>query len=159
MCVDTKIWSRIRIRWWSGSVCTETHRSLLAAFAYTFCTGLSIKNTQSPPSNQTSAASGVLQPHIPSNTGPFLEGAWPEVDRLSSGFMLINTALELCEHVMFTGFWPFGTDPAEQSVPYHYYDELSPHRYMHKMPEEFVRLLQLHSQGALTLHLTPCMDV
>ncbi len=52
--------------------------------------------------------------------------------------MLINTALELCEHVHVYGFWPFGTDLQNNSVPYHYYDELSPHRYIHKMPEEFV---------------------
>ncbi|XP_073678903.1 alpha-2,8-sialyltransferase 8E-like [Garra rufa] len=129
---------------------------IMPAFAYTFCTGQSLKTLR------------VLHPVRPQQPVVFfspeylraLDRFWKrrglkEV-RLSTGFMLISTAMELCDNVHVYGFWPFGTDLQDNPVPYHYYDELKPHRYMHSMPEEFVRLLQLHSQGALTLHLQPC---
>ncbi|XP_073678891.1 alpha-2,8-sialyltransferase 8E-like [Garra rufa] len=128
----------------------------IPAFAYTFCTGLSIK------------ALRVLHPVRPQQPVVFfspeylrtLDRFWKrrglkEV-RLSSGFALISTALELCESVHVYGFWPFDSDLLDNPLPYHYYDELKPHPFMHSMPEEFVRLLQLHSQGVLTLHLQPC---
>ncbi|XP_057175842.1 alpha-2,8-sialyltransferase 8E-like isoform X2 [Triplophysa rosa] len=76
--------------------------------------------------------------------------------RLSTGFMLINVALELCEDVHVYGFWPFDIDPQQRQVPHHYYDDRGPSRRKHRMPEEFLRLLRMHSQGALTLHLQPC---
>ncbi|XP_065131737.1 alpha-2,8-sialyltransferase 8F-like [Paramisgurnus dabryanus] len=76
--------------------------------------------------------------------------------RLSTGFMMINVALELCQDVDVYGFWPFDTDFQLRPLPYHYYDEIRPSRHMHAMPEEFMRLLQMHSQGALTLHLQQC---
>ncbi|XP_026093191.1 alpha-2,8-sialyltransferase 8E-like [Carassius auratus] len=128
----------------------------IPAFAYTFCTGKAI------------TALKILHPIRPQQPVVFfspiylrtLDRLWKgrglKSVRLSSGFLLINTALELCEDVHVYGFWPFGTDLQDNPIPYHYYDQLRPHPYMHKMPEEFVRLLQLHSQGALTLHLQPC---
>ncbi|KAK2885919.1 hypothetical protein Q8A67_016756 [Cirrhinus molitorella] len=76
--------------------------------------------------------------------------------RLSTGFMLINVALELCDHVDIYGFWPFGINLEKQKILHHYYDNNIPRVSLHYMPEEFLRLLQLHSQGALTLHLLPC---
>ncbi|ROL01474.1 Alpha-N-acetylneuraminide alpha-2,8-sialyltransferase [Anabarilius grahami] len=129
---------------------------IIPAFAYTICTSVSIKTLK------------VLQPIRPQQPVVFsspsylrtLDSFWKgrglREERLSTGFMLISTALELCEHVHVYGFWPFDSDLQERPVPYHYYNQLKPHRYAHKMPEEFVRLLQLHSQGALTLHLQPC---
>ncbi|XP_052397486.1 alpha-2,8-sialyltransferase 8E [Carassius gibelio] len=128
----------------------------IPAFAYAFCTGLSIRTLK------------VLHPIRPQQPVVFfspiylrtLDRLWKgrglKSVRLSSGFLLINTALELCEDVHVYGFWPFDTDLQDNPIPYHYYDQLRPHPYMHKMSEEFVRLLQLHSQGALTLHLQPC---
>ncbi|KAF4097004.1 alpha-2,8-sialyltransferase 8E-like [Onychostoma macrolepis] len=76
--------------------------------------------------------------------------------RLSTGFMLINSALELCDHVHVYGFWPFDINLEKQTVPHHYFDNIGPKVGIHSMPEEFLRLLQFHSQGALTLHLQPC---
>ncbi|KAK7131863.1 hypothetical protein R3I93_018431 [Phoxinus phoxinus] len=76
--------------------------------------------------------------------------------RLSTGFMLINVALELCDHVHVYGFWPFDVNLEKQILPHHYFDNIGPKPGVHAMPEEFLRLLQLHSQGALTLHLQPC---
>ncbi|CAB1320895.1 unnamed protein product, partial [Coregonus sp. 'balchen'] len=76
--------------------------------------------------------------------------------RLSTGLMLASTALEICEQVHLYGFWPFPLDLSHNPLPHHYYDNVGPSRRMHAMPEEFLLLLQLHSQGALQLHVGPC---
>ncbi|XP_016108222.1 alpha-2,8-sialyltransferase 8F-like [Sinocyclocheilus grahami] len=131
----------------------------MAAFAYTFCTGKSMTTLKALHPVRPQQPVVFFSPLYLRTLDRFWKGRGLKSIRLSSGFMLINTALELCEHVHVYGFWPFGTDLKDNPVPYHYYDALSPHRYMHKMPEEFVRLLQLHSQGALTLHLRPCVDL
>uniref|UniRef100_A0A673N6Z7 Alpha-2,8-sialyltransferase 8E-like n=1 Tax=Sinocyclocheilus rhinocerous TaxID=307959 RepID=A0A673N6Z7_9TELE len=131
----------------------------MPAFAYTFCTGKSMKTLKVLHPIRPQQPVVFFSPLYLRTLDRFWKGRGLKSIRLSSGFMLINTALELCEHVHVYGFWPFGTDLQDNPVPYHYYDALSPHRYMHKMPEEFVRLLQLHSQGALTLHLQPCVDL
>ncbi|XP_052449901.1 alpha-2,8-sialyltransferase 8E isoform X7 [Carassius gibelio] len=129
----------------------------IPAFAYTFCTGLSIKTLKVLHPIRPQQPVVFFSPVYLRTLDRFWKGRGLKETRLSSGFMLISTALEMCEHVHVYGFWPFGMDLQDNPVPYHYYDELSPHRSMHKMPEEFVRLLQLHSQGALTLHLGPCV--
>ncbi|KAA0706770.1 Alpha-2,8-sialyltransferase 8F [Triplophysa tibetana] len=89
-----------------------------------------------------------------------LAGLWKgrglNVFRLSTGFMLINVALELCDHVHVYGFWPFGINLQQQDVQHHYFDNVGPNLGFHSMPKEFLNLLQFHSQGALTLHLQPC---
>ncbi|XP_042569828.1 alpha-2,8-sialyltransferase 8E-like isoform X3 [Cyprinus carpio] len=128
----------------------------IPAFAYTFCTGLSIKTLKVLHPIRPQQPVAFFSPIYLRAMDRFWKGRGLKSVRLSSGFMLINTALELCEDVHVYGFWPFGADLQDNPVPYHYYDQLRPHPYMHKMPEEFVRLLQLHSQGALTLHLQPC---
>ncbi|XP_045076286.1 alpha-2,8-sialyltransferase 8F-like, partial [Coregonus clupeaformis] len=76
--------------------------------------------------------------------------------RLSSGMMLASTALEICEQVHLYGFWPFRLDLSQNTLPHHYYDNVGPSHFMHTMPKEFLLLLQLHSQGALQLHVGPC---
>ncbi|XP_053861118.1 alpha-2,8-sialyltransferase 8E-like isoform X2 [Malaclemys terrapin pileata] len=78
--------------------------------------------------------------------------------RLSSGFMLVNTALELCQHLTLYGFWPFPTDPEGRPLPYHYYDKQTPKPGVHAMPDEFTRYLGMHLQGALRLHLGRCQE-
>lgn len=90
------------------------------------------------------------------NLAKFWKSRGLKVNRLSTGFMLINVALEVCDDVHVYGFWPFDIDPMQRQVPYHYYDSRSPSHHRHRMPEEFLRLLRLHSQGALTLHLQSC---
>ncbi|XP_061445828.1 alpha-2,8-sialyltransferase 8F-like [Rhineura floridana] len=40
--------------------------------------------------------------------------------RLSSGFMFVNVALELCKHITLYGFWPFQHDLANQRILHHY---------------------------------------
>nr|XP_055044646.1 alpha-2,8-sialyltransferase 8F-like isoform X1 [Misgurnus anguillicaudatus] len=90
-----------------------------------------------------------------------LDGFWKrqglKAVRLSTGFMLINVALEVCDHVHVYGFWPFDTNLEQQEIPHHYFDNVGPKRGVHAMPKEFLNLLKLHCQGALTLHLQPCL--
>ncbi|XP_067390612.1 alpha-2,8-sialyltransferase 8E-like isoform X2 [Emydura macquarii macquarii] len=76
--------------------------------------------------------------------------------RLSSGFMLVSAALELCRHLILFGFWPFPQGPDGQPLPHHYYDDQTPNLEFHAMPEEFTRLLAMHLQGTLRLHLGRC---
>ncbi|KAL7863828.1 hypothetical protein AOLI_G00152480 [Acnodon oligacanthus] len=126
---------------------------MIAAFAYTFCTQQSINLLQAMWPERHLLFYSPTYLHT-------LDQFWRQrglrARRLSTGFMLISSALELCENVHVYGFWPFGTDLQQRPVNYHYYDKIQGSRVMHAMPEEFLRLLQLHSQGALTLHLLPC---
>ncbi|XP_005312181.1 alpha-2,8-sialyltransferase 8F-like [Chrysemys picta bellii] len=78
--------------------------------------------------------------------------------RLSSGFMLLNAALELCQHLTLYGFWPFSTDPEGRLLPEHYYDNQPPKPGIHAMSDEFTRYLGMHLQGALRLHLGRCQE-
>ncbi|XP_051962448.1 alpha-2,8-sialyltransferase 8F-like [Xyrauchen texanus] len=87
----------------------------------------------------------------------FWKGHGLRGNRLSTGFMLINVALELCDHVHIYGFWPFDIDLQQRPLPHHYFDNKGPKKGVHSMPEEFLHLLQLHSQGVLTMHLKPCL--
>ncbi|XP_067303227.1 alpha-2,8-sialyltransferase 8E-like [Pseudorasbora parva] len=129
---------------------------IIPAFAYTFCTPVSVQLLKVLQPIRPQQPVLFFSPYYLRTLDRFWKGRGLREVRLSSGFLLISTALELCEHVHVYGFWPFGSDLQERPVPYHYYDLMRPHPRMHKMPEEFVRLLQLHSQGALTLHLQSC---
>ncbi|XP_067301532.1 alpha-2,8-sialyltransferase 8E-like [Pseudorasbora parva] len=129
---------------------------IIPAFAYTFCTSVSIRALRVLQPIRPQQPVLFFSPYYLRTLDRFWKGRGLQEVRLSTGFLLISTALELCEHVHVYGFWPFDSDLQERPIPYHYYDLLRPHPRMHKMPEEFVRLLQLHSQGALTLHLQPC---
>uniref|UniRef100_A0A8C0H1A8 Alpha-2,8-sialyltransferase n=1 Tax=Chelonoidis abingdonii TaxID=106734 RepID=A0A8C0H1A8_CHEAB len=80
-----------------------------------------------------------------------LDGHWRShglrPNRLSSGFMLVSSALEMCRHLTLYGFWPFPSDPEARPLPHHYYDNQPPRSGVHAMPEEFTRYLGMHLQG------------
>ncbi|XP_009866220.1 PREDICTED: alpha-2,8-sialyltransferase 8E-like, partial [Apaloderma vittatum] len=76
--------------------------------------------------------------------------------RLSSGFMLVNAALELCQHITLYGFWPFSFHPDGHSLPHHYYDNVLPKQNIHIMPKEFSYYVDMHFHGVLQLHLGRC---
>ncbi|XP_054070380.1 alpha-2,8-sialyltransferase 8F-like [Rissa tridactyla] len=78
------------------------------------------------------------------------------VHRLSSGFMLVNAALELCERITLYGFWPFSVHPDGHSLPHHYYDNVLPNSRVHIMPKEFSYYVDMHFHGVLQLHLGQC---
>ncbi|XP_052397484.1 alpha-2,8-sialyltransferase 8E-like isoform X1 [Carassius gibelio] len=129
---------------------------IMPAFAYKFCTELSIRALNVLHAIRPQKPMAFFSPYYLQTLDGFWKRRGLNPRRLSTGFMLISTALELCEDVHVYGFWPFYTDLQDNPVPYHYYNLNRPSKRMHKMPEEFVRLLKLHSQGALTLHLQPC---
>ncbi|XP_037396938.1 alpha-N-acetylneuraminide alpha-2,8-sialyltransferase-like isoform X1 [Pygocentrus nattereri] len=126
---------------------------MIAAFAYTFCTKQSVNLLQAMWPERHLL---FLSPTYLRTLDQFWRRRGLRAPRLSTGFMLISSALELCHNVHVYGFWPFGTDLHQRPVNYHYYDKIQANHAFHAMPEEFLRLLQLHSQGALTLHLQPC---
>ncbi|XP_009887292.1 PREDICTED: olfactory receptor 146-like [Charadrius vociferus] len=73
-----------------------------------------------------------------------------------NSFMLVNAALELCQHITLYGFWPFSLHPDGHSLPHHYYDNVLPKRGIHTMPKEFTYYVDLHFHGVLRLHLGQC---
>ncbi|XP_035766835.1 alpha-2,8-sialyltransferase 8F-like [Neolamprologus brichardi] len=77
--------------------------------------------------------------------------------RLSTGFIMVSMALELCKNVHVYGFWPFSNHPyGLYTLTNHYYDDVPTKTFFHSMPAEFERLLQLHTEGVLRLHLGDC---
>lgn len=128
---------------------------IIPAFAYVICTSPSLRVLRVLQPIRPQQPVLFFSPHYLRALDRFWKGRGLKERRLSTGFMLISAALEMCEHVHVYGFWPFGTDLQENPIPYHYYDQMRSGS-VHRMPEEFLRLLQLHSQGALTLHLQPC---
>ncbi|XP_005726202.2 alpha-2,8-sialyltransferase 8E-like [Pundamilia nyererei] len=77
--------------------------------------------------------------------------------RLSTGFIMVSMALELCENVHLYGFWPFSNHPYDlYTLTNHYYDDVPVKTFFHAMPAEFEHLLQLHTEGVLRLHLGDC---
>ncbi|XP_063962489.1 sia-alpha-2,3-Gal-beta-1,4-GlcNAc-R:alpha 2,8-sialyltransferase-like isoform X2 [Lytechinus pictus] len=80
--------------------------------------------------------------------------------RLSTGFYLVTTALQLCDEVQLYGFWPFSFRYSNNKtdVPYHYFDDqsVSDANSVHSMDKEFSLLVQLHTLGILHMNVGPC---
>ncbi|XP_028311055.1 alpha-2,8-sialyltransferase 8E-like isoform X2 [Gouania willdenowi] len=90
-----------------------------------------------------------------------LQGIWRahhlKERRLSTGFIIVNLALELCNSVDLYGFWPFGIHPHNfKPLKNHYYDERKANKRYHAMSSEFENLLKLHKKGVLRIHLGDC---
>ncbi|KAL0150015.1 hypothetical protein M9458_054674, partial [Cirrhinus mrigala] len=102
----------------------------MPAFAYTFCIELSVSVLKVLHPVKPQQPVVFFSPTYLRALDRFWKGRGLKEVRLSSGLILISTALELCESVHVN-------DLQDNPVPYHYYDQLSPHRYMHAMPEEF----------------------
>uniref|UniRef100_A0A673JUY9 ST8 alpha-N-acetyl-neuraminide alpha-2,8-sialyltransferase 7.1 n=1 Tax=Sinocyclocheilus rhinocerous TaxID=307959 RepID=A0A673JUY9_9TELE len=130
---------------------------MIPAFAYTVCTAVSIKTLQVLQPIRPQQPVVFFSPYYLKTLDRFWKGLGLKEKRLSTGFMLVNMALELFDDVHLYGFWPFDINLKQQTLQHHYYDNKPPKPFVHAMPEEFVHLLQLHSQGALTLHLQPCL--
>ncbi|XP_016343833.1 alpha-2,8-sialyltransferase 8E-like [Sinocyclocheilus anshuiensis] len=130
---------------------------MIPAFAYTVCTAVSIKTLQVFQPIRPQQPVVFFSPYYLKTLDRFWKGLGLKEKRFSTGFMLVNMALELCDDVHLYGFWPFDINLKQQTLQHHYYDNKPPKPFVHAMPEEFIHLLQLHSQGALTLHLQPCL--
>ncbi|XP_035280701.1 alpha-N-acetylneuraminide alpha-2,8-sialyltransferase-like isoform X1 [Anguilla anguilla] len=86
----------------------------------------------------------------------FWKGRGVRARRLSTGLFLASLALGLCEEVELYGFWPFAKDPRGRPVGHHYYNDVPPLWGVHAMPEEFLRLWELHKGGALRMRVDSC---
>ncbi|XP_002741711.1 alpha-N-acetylneuraminide alpha-2,8-sialyltransferase-like [Saccoglossus kowalevskii] len=77
---------------------------------------------------------------------------------ISTGMTLTSVGLSLCEEVHLYGFWPFTFDYKGTNLPMHYTENLlwSTYKKYHDFPSEFVRLIKLHYQGVLRLHVDDC---
>ncbi|XP_048374136.1 alpha-N-acetylneuraminide alpha-2,8-sialyltransferase-like [Sphaerodactylus townsendi] len=96
-----------------------------------------------------------LNPHYLSTLGQYWKGQSFHPQRLSSGFMFVNMALELCKRITLYGFWPFPHDLANRMIPHHYYDNALP-KPIHAMSNEFSHYLKMYTQGVLRLRLGKC---
>ncbi|XP_077866294.1 alpha-2,8-sialyltransferase 8E-like [Saccoglossus kowalevskii] len=79
---------------------------------------------------------------------------------LTTGFYLVNVALALCEETHLFGFWPFLQNPNEETLKFHYYDDMhfEKAKLIHSFPIEFKILHDLHQNGVLQLHVDTCYD-
>ncbi|XP_035250909.1 alpha-2,8-sialyltransferase 8B isoform X1 [Anguilla anguilla] len=82
------------------------------------------------------------------------------IKRPTTGLLMYTMATRFCDEIHLYGFWPFPQDPQGNPMKYHYYDTLTyeydSHSSPHTMPLEFSTLRDLHSQGALRLHIGRC---
>ncbi len=120
---------------------------IIPAFAYTVCTAVSIKALRVPQPIRPQQPVFSLVPTNLKKLDRFWKGLGLKEKRLSTGFMSVNIALELCDDVYLYGFWPFDISLNRQTFQHHYFNNKPPKPFVHTMPEEFVHLLQLHSQG------------
>ncbi|XP_071964067.1 alpha-N-acetylneuraminide alpha-2,8-sialyltransferase-like isoform X2 [Antedon mediterranea] len=75
---------------------------------------------------------------------------------LSTGFYITTASLLFCKEVHLYGFWPFASDLHNRSTPYHYFEDLKLSKASHAFDSEFDKLLSLHKDGVLQLHVDDC---
>lgn len=90
------------------------------------------------------------------SVGKFWKSRGVHAKRLSTGLFLVSLALGLCEEVTVYGFWPFSLNLHEMPISHHYYDNILPYKWFHAMPEEFVKLWELHKSGTLRVRVGQC---
>ncbi|XP_034146647.1 alpha-2,8-sialyltransferase 8F isoform X1 [Esox lucius] len=131
-------------------------RLLLPAFSFAFGTAPCFKVYHALQKALPQQEVVFFHPDYLFELGQFWRRRGQKASRISTGLMLASSALEICEQVHLYGFWPFSVDLSHNPLQHHYFDNVGPNHYMHAMPEEFLLLLQLHSQGALQLHVGHC---
>ncbi|KAM6949136.1 alpha-2,8-sialyltransferase 8E-like [Aplochiton taeniatus] len=129
---------------------------LMSPFSYTFVTPLSLAVHEALRLLRPNQSVLFFNPDYLVDIDRRWKGWGLKEHRLSTGMMLVTVAMELCQEVHLYGYWPFSTDLSEKPILHHYYDNVLPHPRNHVMSQEFLFLLQLHSQGALQLHLGTC---
>ncbi|KAI2650049.1 Alpha-2,8-sialyltransferase 8E [Labeo rohita] len=112
---------------------------IIPAFAYTVCTAVSIKTLQLLQPIRPQQPVVFFSPYYLKSLDRFWKGRGLKEERLSTGFMLVNVALELCDDVHLYGFWPFDFNLKQQALQHHYYDNKPPKPLVHAMPEEFIK--------------------
>ncbi|XP_037544540.1 alpha-2,8-sialyltransferase 8E [Nematolebias whitei] len=130
---------------------------LLPAFSFSKSTAISIRALYTIEDFGSPIQPVFLNPVYLQSMALFWRPHGLKAPRLSTGFMMVSLALELCENVNLYGFWPFSVHPYNfTDLTNHYYDDKKPNVNIHFMPEEFKLLVKLHSQGVLRMHLGDC---
>ncbi|KAM6350655.1 alpha-N-acetylneuraminide alpha-2,8-sialyltransferase-like [Alca torda] len=129
---------------------------LIPAFSYPSTTEASYRALYALQDSASQSHVFFFHPRYLTALGKYWHDRGFHTHRLSSGFMLVNTALELCEHITLYGFWPFSLHPDGHSLPHHYYDNVLPNNGIHIMPKEFAYYVDMHFHGVLQLHLGRC---
>ncbi|XP_054446510.1 alpha-2,8-sialyltransferase 8F [Pteronotus mesoamericanus] len=129
---------------------------LLPAFSFRANTGASFKVYNTLKESNARQKVIYFHPKYLRNLALFWRTKGVTEYRLSSGFMIISAAVELCENVKLYGFWPFSKTVQDTPVSHHYYDNNLPKRGFHEMPKEYSQILQLHVKGILKLQFNKC---
>ncbi|XP_013878068.1 alpha-N-acetylneuraminide alpha-2,8-sialyltransferase [Austrofundulus limnaeus] len=130
---------------------------LLPAFSFNTNTALSLRALYTTEDFGSPIRAVFFNPEYLQSLDQFWRSRGLKAPRLSTGIMMVSLALELCENVDLYGFWPFSVHPDDlQELTHHYYDDTKAKGNFHVMPDEFERLVQLHSQGVIRLHLGHC---
>ncbi|KAJ0057922.1 hypothetical protein NL108_004446 [Boleophthalmus pectinirostris] len=129
----------------------------LPAFSFAFCTGLSMAVHYTLEDFRSSVKPVFYNPEYLKSLDTFWRSQKLNPGyRISTGFMLVSLALEICNNVDVYGFWPFKYHPYNfQITTNHYYDDQKATTF-HAMPAEFAYLIKLHNEGVLKLHLGEC---
>ncbi|KAM8972699.1 alpha-2,8-sialyltransferase 8F-like [Pelodytes ibericus] len=129
---------------------------LMPAFSYTCNTNLSFKVLHTMEDFGFRNRVVFFHPDYLANLALYWKNKGLNANRLSSGFMVVSAALELCEKVTLYGFWPFSKDPEGKRITHHYYDDILPSPGFHAMNQEFYFYVQMHVQGNLLLKVGQC---
>ncbi|XP_074842375.1 alpha-2,8-sialyltransferase 8F [Carettochelys insculpta] len=129
---------------------------LLPAFSFKSNTAASFKVYHTLQEFRANQRAIFFHPSYLKNLAQFWRTKGVKAYRLSSGFMIVSAAVELCENVKLYGFWPFSKTTVGMPVSHHYYDNQLPKPGFHAMPKEYNQILQLHGKGILKLHFGKC---
>ncbi|KAL3053412.1 hypothetical protein OYC64_005865 [Pagothenia borchgrevinki] len=130
---------------------------LLPAFSFGFNTYVSLRTVYATDDFERPIRPVFFNPEYFRSLTLFWRSRGQHKAFLSTGFKMVNLALENCANVHLYGFWPFSIHPFELNVvKNHYFDNIKASWRHHAMPDEFDLWLRLHSQGVLRLHLGKC---
>ncbi|XP_022102450.1 CMP-N-acetylneuraminate-poly-alpha-2,8-sialyltransferase-like isoform X2 [Acanthaster planci] len=74
----------------------------------------------------------------------------------TTGLYMLTAAFEFCDHIKLFGAWPFEKSLRNQTVSYHYHDNLAISRH-HSFHAEFLQILKLHHLGIIKLQYSECL--
>ncbi|KAI9539570.1 hypothetical protein NQZ68_005651 [Dissostichus eleginoides] len=130
---------------------------LLPAFSFGFNTGVSLRTVYATEDFGSPIRPVFFNPEYFRSLNLFWRSRGQHKAFLSTGFKMVNLALENCANVHLYGFWPFSIHPFElNALKNHYFDNIKGSWRHHAMPDEFDLWLRLHNQGVLRLHLGHC---
>ncbi|XP_063302660.1 alpha-2,8-sialyltransferase 8F-like [Pelobates fuscus] len=129
---------------------------LMPAFSFTSNVDVSFKVFYTLQDFESQQKVAYFHPDYLTNLALYWKNKGLKARRLSSGLMIVSTALELCDEITLYGFWPFSRGTSGKLIPHHYYDNKVPKPGFHSMSDEFFFYNQMHSKGILRLKIGTC---